>query len=474
MFNNEFYPTPEPVIQLMLEPFIREYTDYRGFTNQVLTAKKVLEPSAGKGDILDFIKRSQTRTSLYAIELEPELRFILQGKGYTVLDSNFLNFQSEGHFFDLIVMNPPFSNGDEHLLKAWDVVGDDGDIVCLLNAETIRNPFSQKRKVLLNLIKQHGSYEFLGSVFDTAERKTGVDVALVRLKKPKAEFEPLFSDIHFDSLKDEQEFQFSANPLAHANIIESLVAQYDIARKILVEKNKLEKQYLFYVSEVQDTKYNEENLPKSLNDEIFELTARFWRYVFKRTKLSEIATSSFIKKFDEFTEQTEKLAFTVNNIEEVLLYVLGNQGQIMKECLLTTFDTATTFHAKNKVHVEGWKTNSTYKVNKKIILPYAVTYDGWWGWNYYARTRDFLLDIDKVLSWLTGNKGYISTYQAMDNRFTEIRRGDCSYRDVFESTFFKIRFFKKGTVHLTFKDDNVWEKFNVESAKGKMWIGDGE
>ena len=35
-------------------------------------------------------------------------------------------------------MNPPFSNGDKHLLKALKMQEKGGAIICLLNAETIR------------------------------------------------------------------------------------------------------------------------------------------------------------------------------------------------------------------------------------------------------------------------------------------------------------------------------------------------
>ena len=47
-----------------------------------------------------------------------------------------------------IVMNPPFSAGAAHLLKARDVMQDGGKIRCLLNAETLRNPCTNERKEL--------------------------------------------------------------------------------------------------------------------------------------------------------------------------------------------------------------------------------------------------------------------------------------------------------------------------------------
>ena len=113
----------------------------------------VLEPSAGKGDILDHITKHH-RAKCYAIEKNPELRMILQEKKYKVIDTDFLEYRKDSDF-NVIIMNPPFSNGDEHFLKAWEIL-EDGKIVCLLNAETIKNPFSEKRKLVQKIISDNG------------------------------------------------------------------------------------------------------------------------------------------------------------------------------------------------------------------------------------------------------------------------------------------------------------------------------
>jgi hypothetical protein len=59
-------------------------------------------------------------------------------------------------------MNPPFSNADDHFLKAWEIA-ENTDIVCLMNAETIRNPYSQKRQLVNRIIEDNGgSVEYRG------------------------------------------------------------------------------------------------------------------------------------------------------------------------------------------------------------------------------------------------------------------------------------------------------------------------
>ena len=98
--------------------------------------------------------KNRTR-HLYAIEKSPELQGVLKSKGYSVIHDDFLTY-SDALSFDVVFMNPPFSNADEHFLKAWDVVADGGTVVCLMNWETIANPYSEKRKLVASIIEKHG------------------------------------------------------------------------------------------------------------------------------------------------------------------------------------------------------------------------------------------------------------------------------------------------------------------------------
>jgi len=43
-----------------------------------------------------------------------------------------------------------------------------------------------------------------------------------------------------------------------------------------------------------------------------------------------------------------------------------------------------------------------------------------------------------------------------------------------ESTFFEIRYYMKGTLHLYFRDERLWNQFNILAAKGRNWLPSGE
>ena len=141
MFGEQFYPTPPEVVDMLMEPFWnfnKPYTDrYYGYElyGWNVPCKSILDPSAGKGDILRRIveKTRERQAALSAIEIDPSLRSILSAEGFTVRGSDFLAY-NEPFYYDLILMNPPFFDGDKHLWKAWELVADGGNIGCILNA----------------------------------------------------------------------------------------------------------------------------------------------------------------------------------------------------------------------------------------------------------------------------------------------------------------------------------------------------
>lgn len=123
MFNKEFYPTPKPLSEKLLKPFVEE------ISKRNTKSYTLLEPSAGKGDILEYIEDLKDKHwnsmkhnfNIYTIEINEELQMILRGKHYNVIFDDFLKWKPSV-LVDLIVMNPPFSNGDEHLLKTIEVL----------------------------------------------------------------------------------------------------------------------------------------------------------------------------------------------------------------------------------------------------------------------------------------------------------------------------------------------------------------
>jgi len=180
--NDTFYPTP-PELTDTIADRISEGAQF------------ILDPSAGSGALLDAVRRRfgldhdhsgfyyERHRELYAVEQDPELLATLRGKGYTVVAFDFLVYRP-AYFYDCIVMNPPFASGELHLLHALEIIGS-GEIVCLLNRETLDNPFTRTRKLLAAKLAALGAeITLLGTPFQCADRPTDVDVVMIYARTP--------------------------------------------------------------------------------------------------------------------------------------------------------------------------------------------------------------------------------------------------------------------------------------------------
>lgn len=81
-------------------------------------------------------------------------------------------------------MNLPFSNAVDHILKAYEIAPEGCEIVAICSTETIDNRYTRARKELHSLITNYGDTVYLSDVFKQAERKTGVEITMVKLFKP--------------------------------------------------------------------------------------------------------------------------------------------------------------------------------------------------------------------------------------------------------------------------------------------------
>ena len=486
MFNSGFYPTPRAVAEQML-------------SGLSLDGKCILEPSAGKGDLCDAIVNSgrwrypeKVRRSIHCCEVEPELQATIRGKGYTLVGTDFLNFQPNIRY-NLIVMNPPFSCGEKHLLHAWNVLHD-GDIACLLNADSMRN------SMLAALVEEHGSIERLGACFEDAFRKTSVSVALVRLHK-KAK--PIEFNM-FGGTEDQDNTHFTedgfADQVATRNMVGNLVTQFDRARELYATILPLAAELKFYAQQLAPKKelvtwlnaateaIFTDDQSTAYNSFVDALKTDSWQKVFELTKVRNLMSAKVKADFDKQKEEMLRMAFSEENITQCVLSLYESGPEILRRCVLEAFDLMTGFDKKNKIHAEGWKANDAWKVNRKVIVPVSV----WDSYSYFAERgcipfnyQDKLDDIDRALAYLEGRKleDVVTIRQAIKEfaypvvsnpgSYTEKRKENPEWTgEKFTSEFFELVGYKKGTLHMTFRDKFLWERFNIEAAKGKNWLPD--
>lgn len=457
IFEEEFYPTPKEVIDRMM-------------TGENVTGKIVLEPSAGSGNIVEWLKDNGAKEVL-ACERNPDLQKIVSRKCRLIGD-DFLKLTSEKiSHIDMIVMNPPFSIAATHILHAWEIAPAGCQIIAVCNSNTLNDRYTTDRKRLQDVIELNGYDESLGQCFKDSARPTGVFVSLVKLYKPgegNHEFDGyLFSD------EEEEELAEESPGLMPYNVIRDVVNRYVMAVSRFDEVMKASEEINGLTSliggcSIKFGAYRDQsNYQSKITRDIFkkQLQKESWRFLFRKLDMERFVTSKVRETINRFIECQENVPFTMKNIYIMLDMIVKTQGNRMNQSLVEAFDLICSFSAENSTAGEKWKTNANYMINKKFIVPGICRYEGTWTSHVsysYGGYINRIQDLVTALNYISGNRfnQELSTF---------LREENIPWGEWTEWGYFRVKGFKKGTMHFEFLDENIWMEFNRRVAKIKGW-----
>lgn len=118
----ELFETPEDFARELVESIVIWHGD------------RCLEPSAGNGRIARAMK--EAGGDVRCIEIQQELAEKLKADGFPTQCCDFLEVELTEPRYDVIVMNPPFSKGQDiaHVMHAWDFLKPGGNLVAVMSA----------------------------------------------------------------------------------------------------------------------------------------------------------------------------------------------------------------------------------------------------------------------------------------------------------------------------------------------------
>ncbi len=477
--NADFYPTPSNLIDKMLSGI--------DFT----LVQTILEPSAGKGDIVDAVANKFKHVTynrnytgdVDTIEINESLQHILRGKDYRVVHNDFLTYDTYKRY-DLIVMNPPFSEGDKHLLKAIDMQSEGGKIVCLLNAETLKNPYSSTRKDLLNKLEQYNAdIKYIKDAFVDSERKTNVEIALIRIDIPKIEY----SSVILDELKREEQYktQYTTNNtnIINADFIKGIVERYNFEVKAglkLIEEYEALKPYMlnsfkddYNKNPVLELKlhYADDSNCNLANSYIKQIRQKYWSALFTSNEFMGLFTTNLRQKYYNKVSELKDYDFSLYNVYTIKIQLNKEMVQGVEDTILDLFEEfSNKYHwydetSGNIHYYNGWKTNKAWTINKKIIIPLSGFHD-WGGFrSTYYDVINKLSDIEKVFNYL--DNGLTDDVDMKTQLELAEKRGQTKKIPL---KYFMVTFYKKGTTHIEFTNLEILHKFNLFGSQKKGWL----
>jgi len=490
MFNKDFFPTPRSLINKMLSKL-----DFK-------TISSVLEPSGGKGDIIDAVvdKFRYSRSSynkeikydIDTIEIDENLQHILRGKGYRVIHNDFLTFNSYKSY-SAIIANFPFSDGEKHLLKALEIQQNGGSIVCLLNAETLRNPYSNTRKDLLRKLEDyHADIEYIQNAFIDSERPTGVEIALISITIPKSDNDSII----LDDLKRQEQFRaetnntYNTNQLINADYIKGiveqynfevktglkLIAEYEVLKPLMLnsfDKDAYSKHCILKLTldDHNYEKYPSENLP---NAYIKKVRIKYWKALFTNEQFIGLFTSNLRDKYMSKINELEDYDFSLFNIYTIRIELSKEMLQGVQDTILKLFDEFSVQSSwnpefGNNIHYySGWVTNKCWKINPKKVIIRLNGFNEWSSDKF--RPTDYnvinkLSDIEKVFNYLSiGTSIEINEIDMKTALNFAEQYGDSKK---IELTYFYCTFYKKQTCHLEWKYPELVHRFNIFASQNR-------
>ena len=167
--------------------------------------------------------------------------------------------------------------------------------------------------------------------------------------------------------------------------------------------------------------------------------------------------------------------FSAFNIKQIAVEMNASITKGVKEAIIDLFEKMTAEHSwypecsQNIHYFTGWATNKAHKVGKKVILPTYV-----FEYSYRTSGREFckntayavISDLEKVFDYLGGKRpeGY-----DLSARLAWAEQG--SLRNI-ELAYFKVDFFKKGTIHIKFLPEAMplVDRLNIYAAKNRNWL----
>lgn len=486
----QYYPTP-PALALKA---------WRTFKHRGI--KRLLEPSAGTGSLVEALQHhTKYDTSLAsfrdpknlpyflrntawdAIEINPDHHPSLREKKAVLIGYDFLSFQ-HGAPYSHIIMNPPFALGATHVNHAWDILFS-GEIVAIINAETIRNPFSQERKRLVRLIEQYGSVSFHEDAFitDETQRKTPVEVALIHLEKSEQTSQNLLS--YLDELTKKETQAIESMPslsevMLPNGFIENAIINYNLAiaasveAKIATEKLKLYQERLLSsktATEANEIEVSTDALLEHLLSDKHTTTHHLaWRLIINSTINTHRLSRLTAKQVESQLDAIYALAFNATNIYGFIAGLTSQRAEIQKEMILEVFDDIVRYYSENTCYYLGWKSNDAHRrIGRSIkmsrfILPLGTRRSHW-----DSTGVKTLQDIESTFLYLDGKS-------SAEQRLVDVFEDEATFQRVsggerVTTDYFDVRYYPtQGTMHFFPRRADLLQRLNLYVGQARQWL----
>ncbi|WP_049102423.1 DUF4942 domain-containing protein [Klebsiella oxytoca] len=178
------------------------------------------------------------------------------------------------------------------------------------------------------------------------------------------------------------------------------------------------------------------------------LDREIWRDLMKKSGMLSIMDAQAREQWYNSLEKDDIPTISEENILSTFKQLHQSKGEVFERGVINVFKSLSW----------DYKSNSPCQFGRKIIVNGLVKYDRWGFGLNWSRQRDRLADLERMLMLLDGKP-------VPDNRADVTCRlrdhiNENRHSTSYEDEMFTIKYFQKGTAHITFKQPELVEQLN--------------
>ncbi len=208
---------------------------------------------------------------------------------------------------------------------------------------------------------------------------------------------------------------------------------------------------------------------------------KYWGYLLTNPILTGNMTSNLRQEYLKDLERLADYDFSYFNIKTIQADICKKLIKGVEDCIIAMFDKLSAQHSydadmqNNIWYYDGWKTNKSWKINKKVILPCTAWDNDFKHWDFqwgkiggWVKPIELLGDLEKVFNYLDNGE---TREIDISERLKEATEKQQSQK--IELKYFTVTFYKKQTLHITFTNERLLKKFNIFGSQKKGWLPKG-
>jgi len=186
-----------------------------------------------------------------------------------------------------------------------------------------------------------------------------------------------------------------------------------------------------------------------------EMKKKVWQYIFQKVDIYNLISEKRREELDRQIEKGDLPEITVENIQSTVGGLLQNIGNLYKETVQETFDWLRPPRSR-------LKTNTEYEIGKKAIKEWVFDCD--YGCRISYRSEQGLRGLDNAFHLMDG-KGSV---KYPGDVVTKINEAINHKQWGAETEYFKLKWYKVGTLHIDFNRLDLVEKMNAMAGGNRI------